>query len=439
MRYGRAIKPQHSTNRRDSCVLSGILFLDLRSALMFSDARAFWICNVSEQCVKIDVTCCCHKSKNNLGQIIGNMIQARKRCQTIIWKQVSISKKHNLFSFISASLLIVLLASMPSHGYVCVQPITFKSRVTLELLVRLVSPNRSHGTTLSCCFPASSSHGVNDLLFRTKTSTGTSLRSSMDEDDTKDTPVKEKLNTFLRKLKWPSHHGELRLSPKRFLASVRQLKGNTKAPTALMDPTATVEKEVTGNAVTEQVLVQKEDPNGPRWAISASHTDLSGVWKPVVTTQFKKEYDEYLQNCGEKFVFRKVVVNAIGLQREHIIQKQQGHELEICATNPAGSWNRTLVASGADVGQDIFEPVNASIVDPDGDLVQVEAWWEQGGTVHRSWLRGKPRLYGGAFETVRYLESEDVLICNSTFHPSPDASTSRFKYAHVVWKFHRGE
>ena len=35
MRYGRAIKPQHSTNRRDSCVLSGILFLDLRSALMF--------------------------------------------------------------------------------------------------------------------------------------------------------------------------------------------------------------------------------------------------------------------------------------------------------------------------------------------------------------------------------------------------------------------
>ena len=82
--------------------------------------------------------------------------------------------------------------------------------------------------------------------------------------------------------------------------------------------------------------------------------------------------------------------------------------------------------------------MNVTIKDPDGDIVQVEAWWEQEGTVHKSWLRDKPSVYGGAFETSRYMESENVLVCESKFHPSSTAPASKkFKYGHVIWKYKR--
>ena len=77
-----------------------------------------------------------------------------------------------------------------------------------------------------------------------------------------------------------------------------------------------------------------------------------------------------------------------------------------------------------------------TITDPDGDKVQVEAWWEGNGTRHKSLLHGKPRVQGGIFETIRYLESENILVCESAFLPSP-TSSPKFKYGRVVWKFQR--
>jgi hypothetical protein len=184
---------------------------------------------------------------------------------------------------------------------------------------------------------------------------------------------------------------------------------------------------------------QTKLPTGPRWAIAAEQTDLSGLWKPILTPQFKKEYDEYLSNCSQPFIYRQLIVNGIALQKERITQKHEGRDLEIYATNPAGSWNRTLVASGTDEN-DSYEPVIVTLRDPDGDMVQVEACWEKEGTVHRSWLRGKPRLSGGEFETLRYLDHEDpdILISESIFHPNPTAPASKkFRYGQVVWRYQR--
>ena len=129
-------------------------------------------------------------------------------------------------------------------------------------------------------------------------------------------------------------------------------------------------------------------------------------------------------------MFRKVVVNGIAYQQEVIRQLHDGVHLEIVATNPVGNWNRTLIASGE------LNPFNVTITDPDGDEVKLEAWWEENGTRHKSFLRGKPNVYGGIFETVRFLESDNILVCESSFHPNP-CTIPKFKYGHVVWKFQR--
>ena len=171
-----------------------------------------------------------------------------------------------------------------------------------------------------------------------------------------------------------------------------------------------------------------------RQATASPNTDLSGTWAPIVTPSFKSEYDDYLKNCSQSFMFRKVIVNGIEYQRETIRQLDNGQSLEIIAQNPAGNWNRTLLAS------DSSNPLNTTIVDPDKDTVNVEAWWEDDGTKHKSLLRGKPRVKGGVFETVRYLdvEDEDVLVCESKFLPSEfESSSSSFKYGSVLWKFRR--
>ena len=171
-----------------------------------------------------------------------------------------------------------------------------------------------------------------------------------------------------------------------------------------------------------------------RQATASPNTDLSGTWAPIVTPSFKSEYDDYLKNCSQSFMFRKVIVNGIEYQRETIRQLDNGQSLEIIAQNPAGNWNRTLIAS------DSSNPLNTTIVDPDKDTVNVEAWWEDDGTKHKSLLRGKPRVKGGVFETVRYLdgEDEDVLVCESKFLPSEfESSSSSFKYGSVLWKFRR--
>lgn len=187
---------------------------------------------------------------------------------------------------------------------------------------------------------------------------------------------------------------------------------------------------------------------------SASHVNLSGTWKPIVTERFKKEYDTYLSNCCQPYLYRKLLVNGIVFQKEHICQLNDGRELMIIATNPVGDWNRTLLTSSLDA------PTNVTIRDPDGDTVYIEAYWINNGTKHKSILRGKPNVMGGYFETVRYLEQkqqrggssnsndnndkerEDVLICESKFYPpstSLHGKSKEFNYGQVVWRFERDQ
>ena len=192
---------------------------------------------------------------------------------------------------------------------------------------------------------------------------------------------------------------------------------------------------------------------------SAGHVNLSGTWKPIVTERFKKEYDTYLSNCRQPYLYRKLLVNGIVFQKEHIRQLNDGRELMIIATNPVGDWNRTLLTSSFDM------PTNVTIIDPDGDTVYIEAYWINNGTKHKSILRGKPNVMGGYFETVRYLEQqqqqqqqhrggssngndnndkerEDVLICESKFYPpstSLHGKSKKFNYGQVVWRFERDQ
>jgi hypothetical protein len=192
---------------------------------------------------------------------------------------------------------------------------------------------------------------------------------------------------------------------------------------------------------------------------SAGHVNLSGTWKPIVTERFKKEYDTYLSNCRQPYLYRKLLVNGIVFQKEHIRQLNDGRELMIIATNPVGDWNRTLLTSSFDM------PTNVTIIDPDGDTVYIEAYWINNGTKHKSILRGKPNVMGGYFETVRYLEQqqqqqqqhrggssngndnndkerEDVLICESKFYPpstSLHGKSKEFNYGQVVWRFERDQ
>ncbi|GFH47175.1 hypothetical protein CTEN210_03650 [Chaetoceros tenuissimus] len=193
---------------------------------------------------------------------------------------------------------------------------------------------------------------------------------------------------------------------------------------------ATVSMDSTNTNPTELISTELESlntldtPTEESIPSIISTTDLSGTWKPKVTNQFKSEYDEYLLNCSQSFMFRKVIVNGIALQKE-IIQ-QHGNDLQITATNPAGNWDRTLIYNET-----------ISIKDPDGDLVTVESIWEDEGRIHRSWLRNKPRVHGGVFDTRRYLDSNvDELVCESQFIPAT-GSEDRFKVGHIIWRFER--
>jgi hypothetical protein len=185
--------------------------------------------------------------------------------------------------------------------------------------------------------------------------------------------------------------------------------------------------------------VLPSQPEGTRWAISSNSTNLSGLWRPIITPEFKQQYDDYLQNCSQPLWFRKMVSNVLGTTREQVQHDTNGRELVLTSKNPAGEWKRTLLASGSE------EPVYTALQDPDKDSVQVESWWEHRGTVHKSILRGKPRLKGGEFETLRYLEAnadgsarDDIFVVESYFHPSPTTTSGqKFRPGYVKWRFSR--
>jgi bacterioferritin (cytochrome b1) len=195
-----------------------------------------------------------------------------------------------------------------------------------------------------------------------------------------------------------------------------------------------VEKAKEKKPAKKQKAEASGKPAGDRWAIAAPGVDLSGEWTLVVNENFRKDYDEYLKQLGQPFIVRSVALTIIALTSEVTQQSEEGRNLLIRGTNARGIWKRTLVASGADSDNDEFTPVQVPIVTADDERVEAEAWWEEKGTVHLSWMRGLNKYGGGDFESRRYLEDGGkVLVCESTFHPREKDR----KDASVTWRFLR--
>lgn len=175
-------------------------------------------------------------------------------------------------------------------------------------------------------------------------------------------------------------------------------------------------------------------PVGDRWAVSAPSVDLSGEWTILVNDEFKKEYDEYLKKLGQPFIVRSVAVTIISVTTEMTRQSEHGRALLIRGQNARGVWERTLVSSGTEPTIDDYTPLKIPVETADDELVEVESWWEEQGTVHRSWMLGISKYGGGAFESRRYLEQNGkVLVCESTFHPQDKKQDS----ASITWRFLR--
>lgn len=199
-----------------------------------------------------------------------------------------------------------------------------------------------------------------------------------------------------------------------------------------------------GPAEADLPPARPEPPEHERWAVASSTVDLSGDWTIIADDRFRKQYNAYLANLGFGFVLRNVALGVIGNTTEHTQQTADGRRLLIRGKNPRGVWERTLVASGYpdfDTHSSLTESVHYEhkkimVETADSEAVEAEAWWEDGGTVHRSWLRGGTKYGGGDFESYRYLEegsNGQVLVCRSIFHPN-DKSKPR---AEVVWRYKR--
>ena len=175
-----------------------------------------------------------------------------------------------------------------------------------------------------------------------------------------------------------------------------------------------------------------------RWAVSAPHVDLSGDWTLNVNDEFIEEYDEYLRLLGINAFVRRIACSVISRTTEVTRQTDSGRTLYLNGTNPKGNWERVLIASGrpdySPHEDEDFEHLRQPIKTADAEDVEAEAWWEDDRTKHRSWLIGGKKYGGGDFESLRYLsENGNVLVCESTFHPS---DTTKQK-AQVTWRFRR--
>mmetsp|Transcript_25100 Transcript_25100/g.35155 ORF Transcript_25100/g.35155 Transcript_25100/m.35155 type:complete len:525 (+) Transcript_25100:139-1713(+) len=203
-------------------------------------------------------------------------------------------------------------------------------------------------------------------------------------------------------------------------------------PTTTTASSDTVDNNV---AVSEDVV---DIPVGDRWAVSHPDVDLSGEWSMIVDEEFKQEYDEYLKQLGQPMIVRSVAVGIIGRTTEETKQLDHGRQLWIRGVNARGVWERTLEASGTCYQRHTHDPETDATLVPvetaDAETVVAESWWENQGTIHRSWLRGGVKYGGGDFESKRYLEQDGkVLVCESTFHPK---DTTRSK-AQIAWRFLR--
>jgi hypothetical protein len=204
-------------------------------------------------------------------------------------------------------------------------------------------------------------------------------------------------------------------------------ESNAPAPIELVE--AAFVAEPIENTATATLAVT---PQGDRWATATS--DLSGDWVLMATDEFKQGYDGYLKRLGQPLIVRGIALGIIGLTSEITKQTDEGRTLSIRGTNARGVWERSLISSGADGSNKDYEAVGLKVVTADGEAVQAEAWWEEKGTVHCSWMRGVSKYGGGDFESRRYLENDGkVLVCETIFHPQ---DVKREK-AQVIWKFLR--
>ncbi len=182
-------------------------------------------------------------------------------------------------------------------------------------------------------------------------------------------------------------------------------------------------------------------PSGDRWGSAAPGVDLSGKWELIVTDEFKVEYDKYLAGLGQPRIVRSVALSGpvIGQTMEELIQIDQGRSLLIRGKNIRGTWDRTLVASGSTKNSPDFEPVITTIPTVDQELVEAEAWWEDQGKSHVSWMRGVTMYGGGSFYSRRYLEEreneddEEVYVSEGFFEFN-DPKKGRNE---LTWRFRR--
>ena len=174
-----------------------------------------------------------------------------------------------------------------------------------------------------------------------------------------------------------------------------------------------------------------------RQATACSAVDLSGNWTLMVDDAFKSQYDDYLRKLGQPMLVRTVALTVIGSTKEETKQMDNGQQLYIKGTNVRGSWERTLEASETNVDATTSQhAVEGHVLKPmttaDDEEVEVASWWEENGTVHKSWVVGGKKYGGGDFENKRYLINDgNILVCESIFHPN---EAGREK-ASVTWRF----
>ena len=147
-------------------------------------------------------------------------------------------------------------------------------------------------------------------------------------------------------------------------------------------------------------------------------------WTLIADDSFKTEYDTYLKQLGFSRITRGVACSLISRTTEITKQSKGGRELYLKGINPKGAWERVLVSSGypdfeTDGKQKDYTHLKTSIKTADAEDVEAEAWWEERGTMHRSWLRGGTKYGGGDFESLRYIEEGsggNVLVSNLVYH-----------------------
>lgn len=210
-----------------------------------------------------------------------------------------------------------------------------------------------------------------------------------------------------------------------------------------VEPETVVSEEVLSvdDSDDETPDVSNDMPSGDRWAIAAPGVDLSGKWELIVTDAFKVEYDKYLAGLGQPKIVRSVALSGpvIGQTMEELIQIDGGKSLLIRGKNIRGTWDRTLIASGSTKCSPDFEPLITPIPTVDQEIVQCEAWWEDEGKSHVSWMRGVTMYTGGSFYSKRYMEEkeneddEDVYVSEGFFEfddPKKERNV-------LTWRFRR--